>query len=376
MKKIVLFLIVLAAAFPCAAQKNPIKWLKGLRRPARTAPVAPKPLELRTVQGKKLPAPAHPVLSHRQKELETFVARQVRQAQNVRLPFATTPHSAQQARAFVERYREAMAKFKKFKQETTPFLYYRIKDAQKMEAPRREDQHFLPAALDMERELLRVSAVIDAKEDDDLAFALSYVARVRDELAPILKGMSGTDLFFSRTDRKFVGDEFYLYEFELKRWTDMFRGGQAAKQARQLPRGLCVAVLNDRASVLEQMQKSHEKGVFIRGGEVDGFLQADELIAAVRAGKKYDLILTDIIVPGGGGYYLTKVLRLDGFSGAIIALSAFERDDSMAMDMFERGFDGMLNLPIAFEYSPFWEADVMRGINKYFRLKQENDWLH
>lgn len=375
MKKILLSLIVLAAAFPCAAQKNPLKWLKSLRRPARTAPVA-APAPLRNVQGKKLPSDARPALSRRQKELEYFVARQVRLARPQRMSFATDPHSAQQAQAFVERYREVMEKFKKFKQETTPFLYYRLKEPGKTDAPRREDQHFLASTLDMERELLRVSAVIDAKEDDELAFALEYVGRVRDELAPMLKGMSGSDLYFSRTDRQFDPEEFYLHDMEWKRWTDMFRRGQAAKQARQLPRGLRVAVLNDRPSVMEQMQKSNQKGIFIRGGIVDGYTRADALIEAVRAGQKYDLILTDIIVPGGGGYYLTKVLRLDGFSGSIIALSAFERDDSMAMDMFERGFDGMLNLPIAFEHSPFWESDVMRGINKYYRLKQENDWQH
>ena len=123
------------------------------------------------------------------------------------------------------------------------------------------------------------------------------------------------------------------------------------------------------------MRASHQRNIFICGGELDCFTRADDLIDSIRAGRKYDVILTDIIVDGGGGYYLTNVLRLDGYQGTIIALSAFERDDAMGMEMFNSGFDGMLNLPIGFEYSPFWEADVMRGLNKYFYLRQLNHWL-
>lgn len=372
MKKIILSLLILTAAFPCEAQKNPFKWLKSFRK----ASVREEPMQLISTQGKKFPAAARPVVSSRQLDLEKYIAREAQMSKTRLLPFATFPHDLEQAEDFVAQYRETMEKFKKFKKETTPFLYYRLKDSAKTDVIPREYKYLLSVTLDMERDLLRVCNVVESEKDKPLAFALSYVARVRDELAPALKGLSGKDIFFARSDRKFVADEFYLHENEFKRWGSMFRRGQALAQAKNLPPGLRVAVLNDRVSVLEQMQKSHKKGIFICGGQLDGYFRADELIAAIRSGKKYDLILTDILVPGGGGYYLTHVLRLDGFSGAIIALSAFERDDSMSMDMFERGFDGILNLPAAFEFSPFWESDVMRGLNKYFQLKKVYNWKH
>ncbi len=371
MKKTILLVCVLTAALPCAAQKNLFKWFKSFRTPA--APVA-APVQFRTVQGKKLPLPSRPVVSSRQLELEKFVARRVLLTRGSQLPFVVEPQNFDQLETFISRYRETMGKFKEFKHETSPFLYYRLKDPKRTDGLRREDEHLLAPTIEMERRLLRLSAVVDPKKDEPLAFALEYVGRVRDELAPMLKGMGGNGVYFARTDRKFVGDEFYLHDGEFKRWTDMLRRGRTLKEALQLPSGLRVAVLNDRPSVLENMQKSHQNGIFVRGGTLDCFSQADALIASVRGGKEYDLIITDIIVPGGGGYYVTKELRLDGFSGAIIALSAYERDDSMGMEMFERGFDGMLNLPIAFEHSPFWESDVLRGLNNYFHLKKINKW--
>lgn len=370
MKKIVLSVLVLMVSFPCAAQWN--KWFKSLRRSTPRV-VEPKVLPLREVQGKKLPVTV-PSVSSRQLELEKFIARPVQLTPNSQLSFATTPRDFHQRISFQTRYQTVMQDFQKFKSETSPFLYYRLKEPQKADFLSKENQYLLPRTLEMEKELLRLSIVVDSKEDAPLAFAFEYVARVRDELSPMLKGTSGANVYFTRTDREFVGDEFYLHEPELKRWTNMLRHGRALRLAHQLPADLQVAVLNDRESVFEQMVKSHQKGIFIRGGTLEGFSHADELIAAVRAGKKYDIILTDVIVPGGGAYYLTNVLRLDGFSGTIIALSAFERDDSMGLEMFRRGMDGMINLPIGFEYSPLWESDVMACILKHLKLRKKNNW--
>lgn len=371
MKKLILFAAVLVSAFPSAAQKNPLKWWKNWRTAARPAERAPS---FRVVQGKILPSPGRPVVSARQLELEKYVARAVRPTPPENVALSPSPASIQQEIYSLERYQHVMETFQKFKKEMDPFLYYRIKDSYGTEIPSVQSRTLLPAVADMEWELLRLGTTVNVREDAPLAFALEYVVRVRDELAPMLKGLSGADIYFSRKDRVFVGDEFYLHDSELKRWTSMLRRGQARAQAGKLPPGLRVAVLNDRRSVLEEMTKSHQKGVFIRGGELECFNSADDLVASVRSGKKYDMILTDIIVPGGGGYYLTNVLRLDGFSGAIIALSAYERDDAMGMEMFERGFDGMLNLPSAFEFSPFWASDVMRGLNRYFYLRDLNNW--
>jgi len=371
MKKTVLLLVCCVLAQPCAAQKNLAKWFKNFR--SRSAAVAPLPM--RTVQGKMLPSAGHAVVPSWQRDLEKYVARTAAITPEKSLKFLSSSVSEFDKSMFAVRYRYVMERFKEFKREADPFLYYQLKPSERRDLAPEEGKWWIEKVGKIEKDLVYLSAMVDPREDAALAFALDYAARVRGEAVPMLKGVSGPDLYFSRGDRKFVGDEFYLHDPDLKRWGSMLRRGRARLEAEKLPRNLRVAVLNDRQRVLERMTDSHKQGVFIKNGTLECFSRAEDLIAAVRAGRVYDVILTDIVISGGaGGYFLTQTLRLDGFPGAIIALSAYEREDMMGLEMFERGFDGMLNLPIGFEESPFWAADVMRGLNKYFYLRAAHGW--
>ncbi|MGN0016853.1 MAG: response regulator [Candidatus Avelusimicrobium sp.] len=372
MKKTILVVLALISAWPCAAQKNPFKWWKSLRAaPARAATVPSS----RVVQGKFLPSPGHVVIPSWQIELERYVARTAVPTKLTALSYTPRPISPEMKEVFGSRYSNTMGLFEKFKKETSPFLYYQIKPSERRRVEPIQKAELLPKVIEMEKSLVLLAAVVNVQEDEALSFALDYTARVRDELMPELKGLSGIDLYFSRSDRKFVGDEFYLlHETQSPRRPSLFRRGSSSRQPAKLPANLRIAVLNDSQSVLEQMWILHRKGAFINGGKLFCFTRADEVLASVRAGTNYDLILTDIIVPGGGGYYLVHQLRKDGFSGAVIALSAYERDDSMGLDMFKRGFDGMFTLPTGFEYAPSWPSDIERGLNKYFALRARYGW--
>lgn len=372
MKKVILPLICCVLAYPCAAQKNLSKWFRSFRsRPAVPEAAAP----MRSVQGKMLPSPGRVVVPSWQRELEKYVARTAAITPAKSLRFVPSPLPPFQKREFAGLYLNTMRYFHEFKQDADVFLYYQIKPSERRELAPEERKWWLEKSSVIEKKLVFLTAIVDPKQDAALAFALDYVARVRGEAVPMLKGVSGPDLYFSRRDRRFVGDEFYLHDSELNRWKDMFFGGQARAEAEKMPHNLRIAVLNDRQSVLDNMTASHQKGVFNKNGTLECFSRVEDLLASVRAGHVYDLILTDIIIADeGGGYLLTHTLRLSGFPGAIIALSAYERNDAMGIDMFERGFDGMLNLPIGFEDSPFWEADVMRGLNKYFSLRSKHGW--
>lgn len=369
-KKLVLWGVLLLAAFPCAAQKNPLKWLPFLRKtPRATVPA------LHAVQGKLLPLRVPPAVPSWQIELERYTARSVIPTKVTALSYNIRSVSPEMQEVFQQRYTTAMTQFEKFRKETFPFLYYQIKPSERREVALIQKADLLPKVMEMERSLVLLAAVVNVKEDEALSFALDYTARVRDELAPEMKGLSGIDLYFSRSDRKFVGDEFYLlHEMELPLRHSVFRRGASHRQPEKLPANLRVAVLNDSQDVLEQMQLLHKKGAFINGGKLFCFARADEVLSSVRAGINYDLILTDIIVPGGGGYYLVRQLREGGFEGAVIALSAYKRDDAMGLDMFKRGFDGMFTLPVGFEYSPSWPTDIERGLNKYFALRARHGW--
>ncbi len=371
MKKTVLFLLCALLYAPGFAQKAPLKFLS---RFSMHKPRVPAARVLRNVQGKKFLPDVRPALPAGSAEMEKFVFHPVRLTEPGNLRVEFTPASSFQTTEILIRYQIVMGRFKDFKKEMDPFLSYQLRPSSRRDLHPVERAHILSRAADMETELTRLAAVISPK-DEALLFAREYTDRVKMEVAPILKGMSSGAPRFSRMDRTFNGDEFYLHKDETKRWLSMLRRGRALRLAAQLPQGLRVAVLNDRASVLEKMQSSHKNGVFIGQGSLDCFSSAEDLLFAIRdLDRQYDLILTDIIVPGGGGYYVTAELRLDGYEGVIIALSAFERDDAMALDMFERGFDGMLNLPMSFEFSPFWESDVMRGLRNYFQLRDVNGW--
>lgn len=373
MKRAVLFLFLLSViSSPVFAQKNLFRSL--LRWRTGKKAVVPAERELRIVQGKKFIPGVKPAIPAGQAEMERFVFHMPVLTGPEKLRIAFTPADRFQSLEIYLRYQVVMERFLNFKKEMDSFLFYQIRPGTRRELHTVERERILSRVMEVELELDRLTSVISPK-DEAVSFARTYTNRVKMEVAPILKGTEQDVPRFERTDRVFSGDDFYLHREEMKRWLSMLRHGQARRFAFQLPKNLRIAVLNDRASVLEKMQASHAKGVFVRSAELDCFSSADELLFSIREqGRQYDLILTDIIMPGGGGYYITPELRLDGYEGAIIALSAFERDDTMALDMFERGFDGMLNLPTGFEFSPFWEADIMRGLDNYFRLRDKHHW--
>ena len=98
------------------------------------------------------------------------------------------------------------------------------------------------------------------------------------------------------------------------------------------------------------------------------------LNAASVSPKSFDVILTDIIVPGGGGSYLTAMLRERGFEGVIIALAAFQEDASLGRKLFDIGFDGMIPQGIGFEFSDHWQLMIMKRLQNYFYYRDLHGW--
>lgn len=372
--KMAVWVALCMTALPCAAWKNPVKYMSAFRKMPQAA--VEQGAAYRVVRGKILPSRVCPKVPVWQTDLEKYVARAAAVSRLQSVVFTIQPSSPERRQMLYTRYCNVMDRFNAFKKKTDPFLYYQLKPSEKRAVTPAQRAFMMSEILPLERDLRHLSVIVNVHRDPALAFALEYVARVRDEVSPTLRGMSGVSVNFSRHDRKFVSDEFFLAEQEFLHWTSGLRYGVAYFQAVQLPAGLRVAVLNDQPDVLARMTRSHEKGVFIKNGSLACFSRADKLLESIGAGAEYDVILTDLIVPDGGGYYLTHRLRVENFSGAIIALSAYERDDVLGNKLFSNGFDGMLNMPLMFERYPFWEGYVMSGINRYFSLRQKNGWAH
>ena len=68
-------------------------------------------------------------------------------------------------------------------------------------------------------------------------------------------------------------------------------------------------------------------------------------IDKITAGNKYDIIFMDHMMPGIDGIETTKIMRSDGYNGAIVALTA-NALIGQAEKFMQNGFDGFISKPI------------------------------
>jgi two-component system cell cycle response regulator len=104
--------------------------------------------------------------------------------------------------------------------------------------------------------------------------------------------------------------------------------------------GARILVIDDNAANLELMLYLLRAFGHAVVGKVDGI----EGLKAARA-DDYDLILSDVLMPGMDGYELARRLTSDGHSGRLVAVTALamvgDRDRMLAA-----GFDAYISKPI------------------------------
>lgn len=381
-------LLALVLAVPCYAQKNFLKGLTSksgiknvLSKNATSAVVAEKTraqllrqLNARVVQGKILPnATVVPpnCLSERERNLLLHIPNDFTIQTLLKQP---TEEQRQQARNL---YLEAMAKFRAFKEEADPFLYYQSQPNERRVLTSSERGEWSAKIANMHNQLERLKPYI-SPQDPIYRGAREYVTFAAEILSPFLRGTVLANTF-ERTDRKYDFEEFFLYTPKANReaiWNGVLTPvARAKKLAEKLPKGLKMAVLNDEYSVLRRMREMHEANRFFPGWELSYYRNTEEMLAAASADPtSFDVILTDIIVPGGGGNYLTGKLRERGFKGVIIALSAFQEDDEIGRKLFDIGFDGMIPQGLGFEMSDHWQLLIMKRLQNYFYYRDLHHW--
>ncbi len=395
--------LALAVSFPCAAQNQILRGLKNtiqknafkrntlknsnkvLRKAQYEAikktlgpNVNPQVLRsARIVQGKILLGGKHPN-SKLNEKLDRYIFKQVATSQVGEIPVLLYQPTPSEWGKAVMAYLRIMEDFKTFKQEMDGFLYYQSKPSERRQLAASERSYWLGKISDMN---VRLRSLRNLISPDDPAYkaAREYVAYAAETVDPTLRGMMGNYQDAVRKDRKFNESEFFLEtpqankEFALKGLLPLSM--RAPQLAGTLPKGLKLAILNDRWSVLDKMHINHKKGMFFPDWELSYFKNTEDLLNAMRQGQHFDVILTDIIVPGGGGYYLTRSLRDQKYNGVIIALSAYEESASLGERMFSCGFDGMISLPVGFEsISRSWTYEIMKKMQNYFYYRDANGW--
>lgn len=137
-----------------------------------------------------------------------------------------------------------------------------------------------------------------------------------------------------------------------------------------LPEQQRVAVLQDSEEVLNGLQIMKEQAG-LAGWQFDVYEDPEEFLNRVPW-QQYDLILTDVLIKNGGGRYLARQLRSQGYNGTILTLSGFDELHD-GKQFFDDGIDGMITVGVhPMDYpGHFWAS-----LNNYFELKKEEGWEH
>ena len=376
-------LLALCVSLPCAAQKNLFKefsskgGVKQIWKKSASQPAVPQILRhARTVQGKILPGSKKPVFKHNI-NLEKYILPKVVSTPVDQLPLLiVNPTSDQWAQA-AWTYLSVMRAFEKFKGEMNVFLYYQSKASERHNLSSAERAVYMEKITQMHTKLAKLRNLIDAEEPAYKA-AREYLAYAAETVSPMMRGVF-TGQVLHRSDRTFEENEFFMRAPRTSRTEALLAKlpprVQVYQASRNLPKGLRLAVLNDRESLLKTMQQLNKEGVFFPGWSVSAFSNAEELLQTVtKKGEKFDVILCDIIVPGGGGYYVTAMLRENGFNGVIIALSSYGEQKKLGQAMFDKGFDGMISQREGFEYGKEWPVQMMKRLSNYFYYRNLHGW--
>lgn len=165
--------------------------------------------------------------------------------------------------------------------------------------------------------------------------------------------------------RPFVQEEFWM-EYD-------WRKGPRDKSLTALPENVRLAVLNDNEDILDMYRLWERQGRFPAGWQVSTYEDTLHLLDAVKSGRKFDLIVSDINVPGGGGRYFVHQLREMGIQTPVIGCSGYTRDKIDSKELHDIGFDGYMYSGDMFEEAAgfsTWKSYV----GNYYYYKRIGDW--
>lgn len=221
------------------------------------------------------------------------------------------------------------------------------------------------------------------KDDIPLQRAYIYLVDALERLEPAYFGMlEKKGALAARKDRAFVPEQFFLKDpaqtqWREIQWEDYQPMSSGAKElvlpvAQQLPKNLRIALVNDLPAMVGSFKSWAAAGYFGEGTQVEVFSSAIDFL---NTKQEFDVIVTDLLIPGGGGQYLAYQLRKNGYQKPIIALSEYREEDCRALELFNLGIDGYIYADdffrnyIGYRYFP-------AALKTYFDLKNQHGWQH
>lgn len=172
-----------------------------------------------------------------------------------------------------------------------------------------------------------------------------------------------------RTDKRvFDRAQFFL---KYPKASDLPEG--VTPPSRDVPENLRVAVLNDQQDILDMYKIWDKQNRLGPGWKVTTYTDTRDMLNALQSGEVYDLIITDLTVPGGGGYYLVDQVREMRLNMPIIGCSMYTIDKLNAEKMFDQGFDGYIYGDDLFE-EVSGSVSWMGSIKNYYYYKALHGW--
>lgn len=286
-----------------------------------------------------------------------------------------------QQKALSARYYQVMDEFVAFKRDLDVRLFYQTLPG--------EARPFLPLEREeLFKQLGSLSVRIRAlkagpfRKDPAAEAALDYLNEAAGRIDPTFKNMFGAKEW-PRGNRQYNDREFFLQSPPRFGWLAPAKAGEGAlfafsrckKIMEKLPVRR-VAVLNDDAGLLAILQRWQKRGGFGSGAEWSFYSNARSLQRELKLGKKFDLILTDVLVPGGGGPLIAAQLRQNSIPTPIIALTQYEDSPATALWLYSAGMDGMITVDSFFGARDGDMLFLAQKLQNYFYYRDLHHWTY
>lgn len=156
---------------------------------------------------------------------------------------------------------------------------------------------------------------------------------------------------------------------------------QLAEQERDqlletIPTGLRVAVINDDLLPLLNFQGWAKNGYLGKDATVSTFRDGFSFLKEIKAGARYDIVITDLVLPDGGVAMMEDFRILDS-KAIVFASSKFypgDGDDHSAQDLFNFGMDGYVWNNTNLNEGAFGYLQYLRQLNNYYYYKNKYHW--
>lgn len=156
---------------------------------------------------------------------------------------------------------------------------------------------------------------------------------------------------------------------------------QLAEQERDallqhIPAGLRIAVINDDLLPLLNFKGWAKNGYLGKNATVSTFRDGFSFMQQIRNGKRYDIIITDLVVPDGGVSMMENFRLLDS-KAIVFASSKFypgDGDDFSAHDLFNFGMDGYIWNNTNLNEGAYGYLQYLRQVNNYYYYKNKYNW--